>query len=208
MHNLIIELIADAGKVLGFSRDELSYLTIDDIFKYKIMKKNELKKLWKDKIKRNQQNQKIIEHIQLPPIIFSKNDFEIIEHYIAKPNYITNKKITSNSLFIDNLKNFSKIESKIVIIENADPGFDWIFSNKPSGLITKFGGIASHMAIRCAELGLPAAIGCGEILFDKLKISSKITLDCRNNDILILEYKQKNDFSEEKKLLKSLGYIK
>ena len=64
------------------------------------------------------------------------------------------------------------------------------------------------MAIRCAELGLPAAIGCGEILFDKLKISSKITLDCRNNDILILEYKQKNDFSEEKKLLKSLGYIK
>ena len=204
----LIELIADAGKVLGFSRDELSYLTIDDIFKYKIMKKNELKKLWKDKIKRNQQNQKIIEHIQLPPIIFSKNDFEIIEHYIAKPNYITNKKITSNSLFIDNLKNFSKIESKIVIIENADPGFDWIFSNKPSGLITKFGGIASHMAIRCAELGLPAAIGCGEILFDKLKISSKITLDCRNNDILILEYKQKNDFSEEKKLLKSLGYIK
>tara|TARA_Y100000590_G_scaffold467418_1_gene646264 strand:+ start:1847 stop:4297 length:2451 start_codon:yes stop_codon:yes gene_type:complete len=204
----LIELIADAGEILGFSREELSYLAIDDILKYKIMKEKQLKKFWKNKIQKNKHYQQVVEQIQLPPIIFSKNDFQIIEHYIAKPNYITNKKITSNSLFVNNLKNISSIESKIVIIENADPGFDWIFSNKPSGLITKFGGIASHMAIRCAELGLPAAIGCGEILFDKLKISSKITLDCKNNDILILEYKQKNDFSEEKKLLKSLGYIK
>ena len=57
------------------------------------------------------------------------------------------------------------MSGSIVFIPNADPGFDWIFSKKPSGLITKYGGIASHMAIRCAELGLPAAIGCGEILF-------------------------------------------
>ena len=172
------------------------------------MKKNELKKLWKDKIKRNQQNQQIIEHIQLPPIIFSKNDFEIIEHYIAKPNFITSKKIISSTKLLENFESFPDINSKIVIIENADPGFDWIFSKNPSGLITKYGGSASHMAIRCAEIGLPAAIGCGELLFEKLKISTKVNLDCKNGDILVLEYKQKNDFSEEKKILKSLGYIR
>ena len=64
------------------------------------------------------------------------------------------------------------------------------------------------MAIRCAELGLPAAIGCGEILFNKLKMSSKINLNCKDKDILILEYNVKNDYFEEKKILKSLGYIK
>ena len=64
------------------------------------------------------------------------------------------------------------------------------------------------MAIRCAELNLPAAIGCGDILFEKLKVSTKISLDCKNEDILILDYKQRNSFSEEKKLLKSLGYIR
>ena len=69
------------------------------------------------------------------------------------------------------------------MIENADPGFDWIFTKNPAGLITKYGGMASHMAIRCAELNLPAAIGCGDILFENLKSSSKISLDCKNKDI-------------------------
>ena len=94
------------------------------------------------------------------------------------------------------------------MIENADPGFDWIFSKNPSGLITKYGGAASHMAIRCAELNLPAAIGCGEILFNKLKTSAKINLNCKNEDITILEFKEKDTFLEEKRILRSLGYIK
>ena len=144
----------------------------------------------------------------LPPIIFSLDDFNIISHYIAKPNFITSKKIISSTKLLENFESFPDINSKIVIIENADPGFDWIFSKNPSGLITKYGGSASHMAIRCAEIGLPAAIGCGELLFEKLKISTKVNLDCKNGDILVLEYKQKNDFSEEKKILKSLGYIR
>ena len=37
----------------------------------------------------------------------------------------------------------------IVLIENADPGYDWIFSKNIKGLITKNGGINSHMSIRC-----------------------------------------------------------
>jgi phosphoenolpyruvate-protein kinase (PTS system EI component) len=146
--------------------------------------------------------------IELPPLITSKNDFSVIEYHITSPNYITSKKVTDVTLLLDSIDTSVEIDSKLILIENADPGFDWIFSKNPAGLITKYGGIASHMAIRCAELGLPAAIGCGELLFDKLRISTKVTLDCKNNDILILDYKQKNSFSEERKILKSLGYIK
>ena len=39
----------------------------------------------------------------------------------------------------------------IICIENADPGYDFIFNYKIKGLITKFGGSNSHMAIRCLE---------------------------------------------------------
>ena len=67
---------------------------------------------------------------------------------------------------------------RIVIIERADPGFDWIFTQNIAGLVTKFGGANSHMAIRCAELDLPAAIGCGEQIFDRLLRASAIELDC------------------------------
>ena len=203
-----IELIAGAGNELGLTREELANLSLEDIFKYKVKSKNELKEFWKKSITLNQKNFEISEYVQLPPIIFSENDFDVIHHYIAEPNYITKKKIISNTILLDDLKQIANIESNIVLIENADPGFDWIFAKNPSGLVTKYGGVASHMAIRCAELGLPAAIGCGEILFNKLKMSSKINLNCKDKDILILEYNIKNDYFEEKKILKSLGYIK
>ena len=67
---------------------------------------------------------------------------------------------------------------RIIIIERADPGFDWIFTQNIVGLVTKFGGVNSHMAIRCAELNLPAAIGCGEQIFDRLLKAGAIELDC------------------------------
>ena len=47
-------------------------------------------------------------------------------------------------------------------------------------LITKYGGANSHMTIRCNELNIPAAIGCGKTLFSKLKLSNKVNLNCKN----------------------------
>ena len=71
------------------------------------------------------------------------------------------------------------MKDRIVMIESADPGYDWIFTRDIKGLITKYGGAASHMAIRCAEFNLPAAIGCGEI-FDDFLSGDMILLDCSN----------------------------
>ena len=109
---------------------------------------------------------------------------------------------------IKNSKKIIDLENKIVLIENADPGYDWIFTKNISGLITKYGGVASHMSIRCSELGLPAAIGCGDILFEQLQNAERILLDCKYQQIIVLQQKNENNFSEEKKLLKSLGYIR
>jgi len=64
------------------------------------------------------------------------------------------------------------------------------------------------MAIRCAELGLPAAIGVGEIIYEKIDDAEKILLDCDNQQIIVLEKFKNNEFTEVKKILKSLGYIK
>ena len=41
----------------------------------------------------------------------------------------------------------------------------FLFSYRIRGLITKYGGINSHMAIRCNELNIPAAIGVGDKIF-------------------------------------------
>ena len=71
----------------------------------------------------------------------------------------------------------------IVLIENADPGFDWIFAYDIAGLVTKYGGANSHMAIRCAEFGIPAAIGCGEQIFDRLCSAGSIEINCTENHV-------------------------
>ena len=202
-----LELISEAGKKLGFKQNELCYLDIDTILKHK--NKNNLRNILKNKIKINLKIKKLNDYLILPPLIFSNDDFEIIEYYTSKPNYITSKKITKNLIKLKNSdKKIQDLENSIIMIENADPGYDWIFSRNPAGLITKYGGVASHMAIRCSELGIPGAIGCGETLFEKLVTSNKILLDCENEQIVILQSKIQDEFMEEKKILKSLGYIR
>ena len=34
--------------------------------------------------------------------------------------------------------------------------------------------------IRCNELNIPAAIGCGDAIFEKIKSANKINLNCKN----------------------------
>ena len=204
-----LELIAEIGTKLGFSRKEMACLDIKTILKLKNHSFSQIRDVWTRKINQEKIKKTFNDYVVLPSLIFSENDFEIVQYNIAEPNYITNKKLTSE---IIHLKYFDEIitdlNNKIILIENADPGYDWIFTKNPSALITKYGGVASHMSIRCAEIGLPAAVGCGEILFEKLKSAHKILLDCENKEILILEYTKYDNEVEARKILKSLGYIK
>ena len=57
---------------------------------------------------------------------------------------------------------------------------------KIEGLITKYGNSNSHMAIRCIELGLPAIIGIGDKIYDKLSMSKKIFIDCNGKKYSII----------------------
>ena len=202
-------LISKMGEKLGFSKEDLCYLEINDIINSDINSNIKIKNKWRSKIEKNRKIKKINEFLILPPIIYDEKDFEIINYNISSPNFITNQKISKKIQKISNSNTKNEnISNKIIVIENADPGYDWIFTKKPAGLITKYGGIASHMAIRCAELRLPAAIGIGEIIYEKIDDAEKILLDCDNKQIIVLEKFKNNEFVEEKKILKSLGYIK
>ena len=78
------------------------------------------------------------------------------------------------------------IKNKIILIENADPGYDWVLSQNIKGLITKYGGVNSHMSIRCEELNKPAAIGIGDKNFEEICKISNIILDCKEKKINII----------------------
>lgn len=57
------------------------------------------------------------------------------------------------------------------------------FTKGIKGFITKYGGMASHMAIRCAEFEIPAAIGCGEKIYIMPASMNYMELDCANGSI-------------------------
>ena len=173
-----------------------------------IKSKESISKFLSKKIKSNISKKIINDQLILPSIISSSKHFEVIDYFIAHPNFITKQSIIGKLVKLDHSKHERDVEEKIVLLENADPGFDWIFSKNISGLITKYGGVASHMSIRCSESKTPAAIGCGDIFYEKLLNSEVVKLDCKNNEILILTSAIDDEYAEVRKALKSIGYIR
>ena len=49
-----------------------------------------------------------------------------------------------------------------------------------------YGGANSHMAIRAAELGIPAVIGVGEVLFQQWIKCNTLEVDCSNKQVRII----------------------
>ena len=177
-----LDLFVLAGKELGFARDDISHLDYHSLINArKYVTKDELVNAWKSLVAGRKEEKRINNLIALPSVIFSEDDFVAVKQYQCLPNYITDAVVIKSVASIQIEK--MDINGKIVVLEKADPGYDWIFTHKIAGLITKYGGAASHMAIRCAEFGVPAAIGCGEIIFEKVSRSRKIMLDCRNRRI-------------------------
>ena len=121
----------------------------------------------------------------MPYLVTNKSDFFVASILISKPNFITENKVISKVFHLKKGQNTNQIKDKIVLIENADPGFDWIFNYKIKGLITKYGGVNSHMSIRCHELNIPAAIGLGEESFDKIFSGDKMILNCKEKTIFL-----------------------
>ena len=163
-----------------------SNIDINSIFKMK--KQINIPNLKKQHDK-NIRIEEYFKYVKLPYLIVSNNDFFVSSILLSKPNFISYKNITGKIVFLDGKSKNINIKNKIVVIENADPGFDWIFSKKIKGLITKFGGVNSHMSIRCEELNVPAIIGFGEDNFSKLKSQSIININCRLQKINIGEFK-------------------
>ena len=177
--NLIIEL----GKEVGISRKDLSYIEITDILAAKHYSNlHEIKLFWETIIKGRREIHNRNCKLVLPEVIMNEKDLEVVFIDESRPNFITTQSIEGETVFVEELET-EAIEGKIVVITKADPGFDWIFAKGIKGLITKYGGVASHMAIRCAEFDIPAAIGCGEIIYNFVLTKKEIKIDCKNGKI-------------------------
>ena len=81
----------------------------------------------------------------------------------------------------------SNLSGKIVFVRSADPGYDFLFTKNIAGLVTQFGGANSHMAVRCAELEIPAVIGAGEKKYNSWSNARRIELNCMTQSVKTFE---------------------
>jgi phosphohistidine swiveling domain-containing protein len=183
-HNLsaALDILSDLGKELDFTREDLSFLNFNSL-KTAHLSAPALDSYFLNTIKQNKDEYEICKSLWLPPLIKTANDIFVFEINESVINFIGQNCVEADTSILSKQKN---IEGTIVLIEHADPGFDWIFTEKIQGLITAYGGINSHMAVRASEFGLPCAIGVGQKKFNDLIGSSRIRLDCGNKLITIL----------------------
>jgi len=177
----ILEAIAASGKPLGLSREDLSFLTVDDLSGVVSGSANgEGTSYFRELLEPRRAAARRLRGVRLGCLIRNAQDLSVIPFQSSCPNFITFETVEGPRTLLENRTSSSAdLFGRIVCIENADPGFDWIFVKGIAGLITKFGGANSHMAVRCAEMAIPAAIGVGEAVFEKVLLSGAIELNCR-----------------------------
>ena len=176
----MLELIAAYGESHGLSRDEMSHVPLPVIQDIGWVSEGStsIEERLRNAAKDNASRHSLTSAIRLPQVLFDEAGVRVVPFQVSHPNFITKSKVIADVVNLDLQDSPSNLAGRIILIENADPGYDWVFAHAIAGLVTKYGGVNSHMAIRCAEFGIPAAIGCGEQRFEALLKSSRLSLDC------------------------------
>lgn len=187
--SLALDELVEWGEALGLPRDRLAYLDIDAL----LASGNDtavpttLTQSLGETARRNQalhQQQRIIE---LPPLLCRDEDLSVFLYPATQPNFVGTARIRAACVVIGEGDDGLDLSGKIALIQQADPGYDWLFGRQIAGLITLYGGANSHMAIRAAEFGLPAALGVGETRYRTLAAASVLELDAGNRTLRVIQ---------------------
>lgn len=184
----IIEYLSMWGKSYGLSREDISFFDVRDVLEWTTQSLlRPAKEYFQECVDKGRMMYNLGRSFKLGYLIRSARDMYVVPQHRSAPNFVGQGAVESSVfLLLSDTPCTVDISGKIICIENADPGFDWIFTRQITGLITKFGGTNSHMAIRCAEYGLPAAIGVGDRLFEQIINANQCRLNAGSCSLQII----------------------
>lgn len=174
--------LTEWGAARGINRNCLSHLSLNDL---RVAMESYGRDV--DLLAKGRKNEDVWARdlsVRTPAVFNHSDNFFAFEISGTKPNYITSKTISAAPIVLTGSESTdADLNGKIVLIESADPGYDWIFTHPIDGFVTAFGGENSHMSIRAREFGIPAAIGVGPEVFRALARASNIILSCKDQRI-------------------------
>lgn len=182
----ILKLVEELGNSSDVSKNQMIHVDYKSILNlYNELSNQSNKDVFVDDINKYQELNKYTEAVRLPSLITSPQDVLSFKLQKGEPNFITLNKIVNEVVLEEDLLT-KPLANKIVFIKAADPGYDYLFSRKIGGLVTEYGGANSHMAVRSAELGIPAVIGAGENNFNNWSNAKVLEIDAKNKLVNII----------------------
>lgn len=167
-----IEALAEFGAEIGLDRIELSNLPLECLLG---MRDDHLPlarrvAALKNLAAENALARDLAAAIRLPPIITGPGDLDAFLVGADLANFVGHSEVVADCVDLENASggDIPDVKGMIAMIPQADPGYDWLFGQGIVGLVTMYGGVNSHMAIRAAEFGMSAAIGIGEQRYREL----------------------------------------
>lgn len=186
--SLALDCLAAYGEGLGLSRQQLAAIPLEA---FSALRNGSLVVVdvrgWlEEQAEQGLRLAEAVALVELPPLLLGEADFYGFLYRDSHANFVGGRRVSAPCQVLEGTMPTSHLAGKIVLIPQADPGFDWLFGHDIGGLITLYGGANSHMAIRAAEFGLPAAIGVGEGLYQRLSTASVLELDPVNKRIQVV----------------------
>ncbi|MEJ6396451.1 PEP/pyruvate-binding domain-containing protein [Yoonia sp. 208BN28-4] len=181
-----LAILTDWGGQMGFDKEDLAHINIGLIKELHATTQDPAKLIAQSVAAGRAQYAEACS-VWLPTLITTPDDVTAFKIHDSEPNFVTRNTAAGPIVSLTaGSDNHAALAGAVVFIPNADPGFDWLFAHNIGALVTAYGGVNSHMAIRAGELGLPAVIGAGEKLFAQWAKAKRIRVDCAARRIEIL----------------------
>ena len=185
-----LEALAEVGAEYGLDRAEVGNLPLDELLALRSTARSTDAVARHLRLRAGEEAEVrgLAAACELPPLLTAETDLDAFVIGADRPNFIGSGTVTTDCLDLSEQPADAAVEvaGRIVLIPQADPGYDWLFGHGIAGLVTLYGGANSHMAIRAAEFGLPAAIGIGEQRYRELARARVLELSPGNGILRVV----------------------
>ncbi len=178
----VLSEIRRLGEAHDFSAEAMSYTDVSVLRRLTGDRRRD-EAVLADAVARGRAGHERTRQIALPPLLSGPQDVWSFTLSSVQPTFVTQSRVRARVADVDA---GDRPGGAIAMVSSADPGYDWLFAQDIAGLVTAFGGVNSHMAIRAVELGIPAVIGVGEHQFRQWSLATALDLDAANRHVAVI----------------------
>lgn len=177
--------IALVGAENGLSAARTAQLDIVDLAQCAARNSAEALRSWlTERAVAGERQHRLAQAIELPPLISRDEQLLSFVYAPTVPNFVGQRQVAAPTVEVGaHFTAAAAVAGKIALLTHGDPGYDWLFAMGIVGLVTLYGGVNSHMAIRAGELGIPAALGVGAATFTQCRAARMLRIDGETRQI-------------------------